>query len=190
MKKVCEYEGGFLNHMEGIYRPEDRDLAIELANALGLAVSELRFTAASRPLIAVHLNPGDPDPTNNVLFLYDMPDVQRKVVDLMQDRIANDPELREAMDAYRTAAREMPPILPHFGIRYGSSAALQAAMDNLENGLSPELKDRISVFEVPAYEPIDGLPDIRQVFVRTDVFSVGSAGFEQAMELQVDRARC
>jgi len=42
---------------------------------------------------------------------------------------------------------------------------------------------------VPPYEPIDGLPDIRQVFLRTDVLSVGAAGFEQAIELQVERGR-
>jgi hypothetical protein len=62
-------------------------------------------------------------------------------------------------------------------------------MDRLENGISGSLKARIAVFEVPAYEPIDGLPDIRQVFVRTDVISVGGVGLEQAIELQVDRAR-
>jgi hypothetical protein len=41
---------------------------------------------------------------------------------------------------------------------------------------------------VPAYKPIEGLPDIRQIFVRTDVFFVGAASFEQAIELQVVRS--
>lgn len=189
MKKMAEYEGGFLNHMEGIYRPEDRDLAWELVEALGLAASEIRFTATSRPLIAAHPNSEDRDPTNNVFFLYEMPAEQRIVLDLMEQKIAADKELQDAVEAYRGKARAMPPIMPHFGLRYGSTDALQAVMDRLAHDISPALKERIALFEVPAYKPIDGLPDIRQVFVRTNVFSVGAAGFEQAIELQVDRSR-
>lgn len=187
MNKMSDYEGGFLNHMEGIYRTEDRALAIELAQALGLAVSELQFTAKSRPMLAVHPNADDRDPTNNVFFLYEMPEVQRRLVDLLKNRVQIDPELHAAMQTYQDAAAKAPPIMPHFGLRYRSPQALQAVMDQLERGLSAELKARVSVWEVPPYEPIDGLPDIRQVFVRTDVFFVGAAPFEQAIELQIVR---
>jgi hypothetical protein len=187
MKKMSDYDGSFLNHMEGIYRAEDRSLVIELAQALGLAVSEIQFTAKSRPLIAVHPNADDRDPTNNVFFLYEMPEVQRRLVDLFEYQIDRDPELQEAMLAYREAAAKAPPIMPHFGLRYRSPSALEAVTDQLANGLSPELKSRVSVWEVPPYKPVNGLPDIRQVFVRTDVFFVGASPFEQAIELQVVR---
>jgi hypothetical protein len=187
VKRFSEYEGGFLNHLEGFYRAEDRDLAVELAKALELSVSEIRFTAKSRPVTAVHPNADDRDPTNNVIFLYEMPEVQRKVIDLLQSRMETDPELREAVEVYRETARNMPPIMPHFGLRYRSPQRLQAVMDKLEHGLSPALKARVALWEVPPYEPIDGLPDIRQVFVRTDVLTIGAAGFEQAIELQVER---
>lgn len=189
MKKIAEYEGGFFNHMEGIYRSEDRDLAWELIEALGLVASEIRFTAKSRPLIAAHPNSEDRDPTNNVFFLYEMPPEQRTVLDLMEQKIAVDKELHDAVETYRAKVRAMPPMMPHFGLRYGSVAALQKVMDALEADISPALKQRIALFEVPAYKPIDGLPDIRQIFVRTDVFFVGAAGFEQAIELQVERGR-
>lgn len=187
MKKMVEYEGGFFNHMEGIYRAEDRDLAWELVQALGLVASEIRFTATSRPLIAAHPNAEDRDPTNNVFFLYEMPAEQRTVLDLLDQKIAADKELNDAVETYRAKVRAMPPMMPHFGLRYSSAAALQKVMDTLENDISSDLKQRIALFEVPAYKPIDGLPDIRQIFVRTDVISVGAAGFEQAIELQVDR---
>ena len=189
VKQISEYQGSFFNHIEGIYRAEDRGLALELVEALDLAAAELRFTANSRPIIAVHPNTQDRDPTNNVFFLYEMPEKQRKVIDLLEQKIATDPELRDAVEDYREAARQAPPIMPHFGLRYSSSEALQHVMDKLEHDLSPALKERVSLFEVPAYEPIDGLPDIRQVFVRTDVFTIGTAGFEQAIELQVDRSK-
>jgi hypothetical protein len=79
--------------------------------------------------------------------------------------------------------------MPHFGLHFGSSAVLQDVLDRQANGISPELKGRFSVWEVPPYKPVEGLPDIRQTFVTTDVFTIGTAGFEQAIELQVDRAR-
>lgn len=189
MKRISEYEGSFLNHLEGFYRPEDRDLVVELVEALGLVAAEIQFTANSRPTLAVHPNAADRDPTNNVFFLYEMPEVQRKVIELMEQRIAADPQLRGAVEEYRETARKMPPIMPHFGLRYGSSEALEAVLDRLEHGVSPALGKRVSVWEVPPYEPIDGLPDIRQIFLRTDVLSVGTAGFEQAIELQVERGR-
>lgn len=187
MKKMTEYEGTFFNHMEGIYRPEDRDLAWELIEALGFVASEIRFTANSRPLIAAHPNAEDRDPTNNVFFLYEMPAEQRVLLDLIEQKSLLDPELRKAKETYRNKARAMPPIMPHFGLRYRSAAAVQKVMDTLQDGISPALKERIGLFEVPAYKPIDGLPDIRQIFVRTDVFFVGAAGFDQAIELQVER---
>jgi hypothetical protein len=115
--------------------------------------------------------------------------LQRKVLELMEQRIDSDPELGAAVAEYRDAASKMPPIMPHFGLRFGSSAALKTVTDRLQAGISPELAKRTSIWEVPPYEPIDGLPDIRQVFVWTNVFSIGTAGLEQAIELQVDRAR-
>ena len=131
MKKIASYEGAFFNHMEGIYRAEDRQLAWELVEALGMVASEIRFTAKSRPLIAAHPNADDRDPTNNVFFLYEMPEEQRTVLDLMQQKISADPQLHDAVEAYRNKARAMPPIMPHFGLRYGSAQALQKVMDKL-----------------------------------------------------------
>src|SRR5688500_15032989 len=108
VKQMSEYQGTFLNHMEGIYRAEDRAVAVELVEALGLVAAEIRFTANSRPLVAVHPNVDDRDPTNNVFFLYEMPESQRKVIDLMKERIAEDQELRQAVEAYREQGRNMP----------------------------------------------------------------------------------
>ena len=188
MQKISEYRGSFLNHLEGAYRPGDRDLAVELAAALGLDVEEIRFTATSNPIVAVHPNAADRDPTNNVIFLFEMPEVTRKVVEVLDRKVAEDPELREVLQEFRDAVRERPPISPHFGLRYGTEGELQAVTERLESSLSPALKERVSVFEAPRYKPIDGLPDISQVFVRTDVFSIGTLGLEQAIELQAIRA--
>ncbi|MFT3964973.1 MAG: hypothetical protein QM690_03695 [Sphingobium sp.] len=189
MQRIAAYQGCFLNHLEGFYRPGDRELAVELVEALGLVATDLQFTASSRPVLAVHPNGDDRDPTNNVMFLYEMPSVQRRFIELLEDRIAGDSELSEAARDYREAVKAMPPIMPHFGLRFASSEALDAALGKLASKISPALSERVSVWEVPPYEPIEGLPDIRQVFVRTDIFSIGASGMEQAFELQVDRSQ-
>lgn len=187
MNRIDQYNGTFLNHLEGMYRAKDRSLAVELAEAIGLQVKELCFTATSRPLLSGHLNPEDPDPTNNIIFLYEMPELLRNVVNLLDKKIEADEELNAAMTTYREAVTRMPPMMPHFGIRFRTGSELGIVVDRLKNNLSPALAERVSVFEVPAYEPIKGLPDIRQVFVRTDVLTIGAAGFEQAIELQALR---
>ena len=35
MNKIAEYGGTLLNHVETLYRPGERELAVELAEALG-----------------------------------------------------------------------------------------------------------------------------------------------------------
>lgn len=183
------YKGTFLNHLEGVYRAEDRALAIELTEALGLAVKEVRFTENSRPILAGNFNPAVPDPTNNIVFLYEMHPLQRRVIDALDKTMASNGELQQAVSAYREAAAKMPPIMPHFGIRYESETGLTEILGKLASGLSPALASRVSVWEVPAYQPIEGLPDIHQVFVMTDVMTLGTAGFDQAIELQALRGQ-
>lgn len=187
MNTISDYSGTFLNHMEGHYRPGERALAAEFADALGLAVVEMQFTPTSRPLLAAHFEGDDRDPTNNIVFLFEMPEVQQRVMAALDRQMEQDAELREAMEAYRDVAARMPAIMPHFGIRYRSEAEQAAVVDKLKTGISPELAKRLSVHEAPRYEPMPGLPDIKQVFVRTDVLSIGTAGFQQAIELQAVR---
>jgi hypothetical protein len=189
MKRISGYEGVLLNHLEAIYRPGDRELAVELVEALGLVATEITFTKSSNPLIAIHPNADDPDSTNNVIFLYEMSPTQVQFEDLMQKKIAGDPELRDAMKSYRERARKIPASIPHFGLRYPSADALDPVVGRLQNNRSPALRERVAVVEMPAYEPIEGLPNIKQVFVYTDVFAAGPTTYGQAIELQVERGR-
>lgn len=188
MKTFSEYQGGFLNHLEGVYRPDDRELAKELAEALGLFVREVRFTETSNPLLSVHPNGEDLDPTNNVILLYEMAPDDVALVALLQEKLATDAELSSALAARRERVRTRPASMPHFGLRYRSTEAIERVLDRLRAGLSADLARRVAVEEMPAYRPIAGLPDIRQVFVSSDVFAIGSLGLDQVIELQVERA--
>jgi hypothetical protein len=57
----------------------------------------------------------------------------------------------------------------------------------LRTELSPPLRERVSMVEMPPYGQVADFPDIRQIFVYTDVITFGSAAYGQVIELQVKR---
>lgn len=187
MKNISDYKGNLLNHLEGVYRPGDRPLVLELFEALNLVALEIKFTETMKPLVAIHPNGEDRDATNNIIFLSEMSGPQLAFEDLMQKKIEADPEMNAAMADYRDRVTTRPSGIPHFGFRYPSKQALEAVIEKLKTTLSPALKDRVSVREAPPYPVMAGMPDIRQVFVYTDVFTAGPIAYGQLIELQVVR---
>lgn len=188
MKRISEYSGVLLNHFEAMHRPGDRELAMEFLEALNLAVVELSFTATTK-LIAVHIDQDDRDYTNNVIFLHQMGPAHAALDALIQDRFKTDPELQAAYTQVRESMRTGPGGTPHFGLRYRSMEALESVMDQLRDKVSEPLKGRVTVTEMPAYPAKEGMPDIKQVFVYTDVLTTAPAGYGQLIELQVERTR-
>ena len=57
MKSITEYQGKLLNHVEALYRPGERELAVELAEALGCAKREPRTEVAERLVWGTHDGP-------------------------------------------------------------------------------------------------------------------------------------
>lgn len=187
MEKIADYSGMLLNHFEAVFRPGERALALEFSRALGLQADEMRFTEKSNPLVAVHPNADDRDATNNVFYLHEMQPSQAKLDTLLREKIASDPELGQAMDEFRETVRTRSGGTPHFGIRYRSQDVLDNAVERLKAG-SPELASRVEVKEMPRYEPLPGLPDIRQVFVFTDIITASPGAYGQLIELQCERS--
>jgi hypothetical protein len=134
------------------------------------------------------LNPGDRNAVDNVMFLSAMMPHQAKLETLLQERMASDPELNEALTQYREIARSNGDASPHFGVHFPSQADLDRAMNTVQNGLSPALAERVTIKEMPAYGAVADFPDMRQVFIHTDVFAFGSITLGQTIELQVERA--
>jgi hypothetical protein len=187
MTKISEYEGRLLSHLQGFYRQGDHDLAVELLEALGLACIVVR-TSGEHSLTRVHVNSDDRNNVDNVMFLSEMPPHQAKLEDLLRDRMATDSELNDAVALYRDVARTNGDGSPHFGVHFQSNADLERAMDAVQNSLSPALAKRVSIREMPPYGEVADFPDMRQVFLHTDVFAFGSTTLGQTIELQVERA--
>ena len=190
VKKISDYDGGLLNHLEAVYRPGDHELAVEFLQALGLSVAEIKFTQTStKRLVAVHPNANDRDPTQNVMYLYEMAPAHAELDAVMQKKLASDPELQGAMAKFREVVRQTPGGTPHFGLRYTSAKALEPVLENLQSKVSPALHERVTVKEMPPYDVKEGMPSIRQVFVYTDVITASPGGYGQLIELQVDRGK-
>lgn len=187
MHKIGEYSGQLLNHFEAVYRPGDRMLAREFLTALGLHVEDYSVPDAADKMLGIHFEPSDRDATNNIIFLHKMSEPQAKLDSLLQSRLSEDGELAESYAQFMETVTRYPGATPHFGIRYRSKQALDAVIERL-GAVSEELRQRVKVNEMEPYPSMPGMPDIRQVFVSTDVITTSPAGFGQTIELQVDRS--
>jgi hypothetical protein len=188
VRKISEYSGQLLNHLEAVYRPGDRRLAREFLTALGLYVEDYSVAdPEATSMLGIHFEPADRDSTNNVIFLHQMSAPQAAFDSLLQARLADDDALASAHAEFLEAIKRYPGATPHFGIRYRSMDAVDQVIERL-NGVSEELKRRLSVEEMPPYPTRAGMPDIRQVFVQSDIITTSPAGFGQMIELQVERS--
>ena len=73
MEKISQYAGNLLNHVETLYRPGERDIAIKLAEALGCTITDTGFKGdGHETFLAVHPNPNDLNPRNNAFYMSPM----------------------------------------------------------------------------------------------------------------------
>ena len=186
METIAEYRGGLLNHLEALYRPGDRELAIEFVEALGCTTTDTGFeTETGSSYISVHPFAADSDPLNNVFYVSEMLPGQVRLEDLIRGRIDGDAEIQEALAGYREKAKSFPFGIPHFGLRYPSVAALKPVLERLDCAISPALRARVTVHPIQVFEAANGIPEVTQAFVYTDVVVTGSSALGQLIELQV-----
>jgi hypothetical protein len=175
--------GALLNHIEAVYRPGERQLAIDLFEALGCATADtgvMNETGSS--YVAVHPDPGDCN-YDNVIYLGEMAGEQLKLEDMLRQRSDSDSELRATLDAFRSSAHERPFGHAHIAVRYPSFEGLQDVLDRIEERLTPQLKPRvrINVFRPGDHDEVG--PDSIQAFVYTDVVGCGLLAAGQVLEL-------
>jgi hypothetical protein len=172
-----------LSHVEAVYRPGDRQLAIDLFEALGCKTYD---TGAPSPAgsnyISVH-----PDPEvrgqDDVLYLSEMPVEQSRLEGVLRQRIESDDELRAERDLYRGMANDRPFGLSHVALRYPSFESLERVLDGLEDRLAAKFASRatVRIFRPGDCEEI-GWNSI-QAFVYTDIAVSGISAFGQVFEL-------
>jgi hypothetical protein len=185
MDQVSDYKGNLFSHVAAVYRPGERDIAVEFVEALGCVAADMGANADSgSPFISVHPNPHDRDPLNNVFYLSQMMPQQIALEEALKAQIDADPALRARVESYAEAALAHPASIPHFALNFPSMAAIEPLLDRLENGLRPELKKRVKMTTFRPGQPGAMGKDCIIAFVYTDIIVSGVGGFGQLIEIQ------
>jgi hypothetical protein len=185
MDKIADYKGHLLNHIEALYRPGERQLAIELAEALGCAISDTGFSGdGDETFLGIHPNPDDMNGQNNVFYISPMRPEQQALEDQLRQFVENDAALQRRVEAYRETARTKPFGVPHFALRYPTGPAVQEAADRVRSSLGERLGERLHVRVFNIDDPDAAVGNVVQGFVYQDVIVSGSFLHGQLIELQ------
>lgn len=172
-----------MSHVEAAYRPGDRQLAIDLFEAMGCKTYETgTIGLAGSTYVSVHPDPAERG-MDNVIYLSEMTDQQSRLEEVLRQRVETDGELRAARDAYRGLAGEKPFGLSHIAVRYPSYEVLEQVLAGLDAKLTPEMKARsvVKIFRPGDAEEIQW--ESIQAFIYTDIAVAGISAFGQVYEL-------
>lgn len=180
MANLIDYRGRLLNHVEMLYQPGERALAIKAYEALGC-----RVTQPENPTMVAHVAGDSDDKTNNVLYSSEVSPEQWEFEQALKRSLAQDSALAKAFARFDDKYRNRPHGITHFGIRFPSFAKLEEKLTELETDLDPALRGRFCVTRVYRPEDEDRRTDrMIQAFVATDVIAAGFFCLGQLIELQ------
>ncbi|MBV1686324.1 hypothetical protein KRR38_01220 [Novosphingobium sp. G106] len=177
-----------LNHLETLYRLGEREVAFELAEALGCAVS---YAGANGDgvdtFLAVRPNPDNHNVQSNVFYMSQVTPEQQALERELLRLSGEASDLAQKLESYRQAARVRPYGLPHFSLRYGSADEIEEVVDRINKSLTSRLPDRLHLHIIrPGAENAAGSASI-QGFLYQDVIVSGSFLMGQLIELQIQR---
>jgi|SRR4051812_9853815 hypothetical protein len=185
MEMISEYRGNLLNHVETLYRPGERALAIELAEALGCTITDTGFKGdGDETFLAVHPNPDDLNPQNNAFYMSPMRPEQLALEDHLKKLSGEDAQFQSKLQQFYGVARSKPFGVPHFALRYATGKAVQAAADRVREKLGAKLGDRLHIHVFRPRDADAAVDTIVQGFLHQDVIVSGSFLYGQLIELQ------
>ncbi len=185
MKSIMEYQGKLLNHVETLYRPGERELAIELALALGCAITDTGFKGDGvDTFLAVHPNPEDQNSQNNVFYMSQIRPEQLAVEARLKRLSEEESDFARLLENYRVAARTKPFGVPHFALRYLSGRDVEDAAERINTSLKPKLKDRLHLRIFRPEDADAAGENVIQGFLYQDVIVSGSFLMGQLIEMQ------
>lgn len=173
-----------LNHVELVYRPGERALALEVLEVLGCTTADSGGIWA-RGLV----DPGRvalAADSNNVLYVSEVPPEQWALEEGLREAMGSG-TLGSARHAFDERLRREPQRSAHFGIRLPDRVTFDARLEAVRDAAEqPELAGRLGVAGVffPG-DPGAVSPGLAQAFVWTDVVAAGLLVFGQHVELQL-----
>jgi hypothetical protein len=125
---------------------------------------------------------------NNIPYLSEVRGPQRKLEEVLRQKLTLDKELADATQSYRDRARNNPFGVPHFGLRFPSFESIEPVLDRLERNADPDMKGRYSLHVVRPDNAASMTAQLIQAFVYTDIIATGLFSLGQVIELQAQRA--
>ncbi len=185
MDGIADYHGALLSHVETLYRPGERKLAIELVEALGCSITDTGFKGDGvDTFLAVHPNPNDPDPQSNVFYMSQIRPEQFAVEERLKQFSETEAGFAAQLNAYRDAARTKPFGVPHFALRLQSTDAIRHAEARIRNEASEALRERVHLRVFYPEDADTAVGKVVQGFLYQDVVVSGSFLMGQLIELQ------
>lgn len=171
-----------LNHVELVYAPGERQLAAQVFELLGCRVAD-----NGGPFLTAYIEQTESDSANNVAYASEVTPEQWAFEQALSGALGQEGALGDAARGYLSRLGDEPQRSCHFGIRFSSYEAYEAALAQIQRAgeQDPGLKDRIVLSGVfrpgdpGAYSKI-----MIQAFVRTDVIASGALSLWQHIELQ------
>jgi hypothetical protein len=185
---IRSYTGILLNHLEMLYQPGERELAVQFCEALGWQVIDTpQKTEMGSTYMIVRFEPAESEYQDNVMYLSEMRPEHVHLENTLSAVRADRADLQAAVDRYIAKAKTRPHGIPHFGVRYLSFDGVQATVDRLQASLPTELSSRVAVQVVRPGDPGALTNDLIQAFVYTDLICTGLFTLGQLIELQGQR---
>ncbi|RYE64666.1 MAG: hypothetical protein EOO83_00535 [Oxalobacteraceae bacterium] len=185
MQDIGQYRGNLLNHLETLYRPGERALAVELVEALGCAVTDTGFKGdGADTFLAVHPNPDDRNGQNNVFYMSQIRPEQLALEARLKVLSETDRDLGTELAHYREIARTKPFGVPHFSLRYASGQEIEEAAVRINGQLKHRLDDRMHLRIFRPGDDDAAVGRLTQGFLFQDVIVSGSFLMGQLIELQ------
>lgn len=185
MNRISDYPGPMLSHVETLYRPGERELAIKLVEALGCAITDTGFKGdGADTFLAVHPNPEDQDLEHNVFYMSQIRPEQLQLEERLKQFGETDSGFSALLENYRQAARMKPFGVPHFALRYTSSDDIRRAEARINAAFKNKLTDRIYLRIFYPGDADAAVGKLVQGFIHQDVVVSGSFLMGQLIELQ------
>ncbi|MBF6619032.1 MAG: hypothetical protein ITG02_02235 [Patulibacter sp.] len=169
----------FINHVEMIHKPGEREAARAFFELLGFEVKDFG------PWLVVEPNPENSNGLDNVMYVSEPIPAQQKFEDALAKAIANDPDTVAALDHYNEVRGKHPHYNFHFGValrtREEWDKRLESAQREIET--NPLLKGRV---KIAPFNPGDfgSVGPQSQAFFLTDIVATGTLQTGLIFELQ------
>lgn len=169
----------FINHVEMIFQPGEREPARAFFETLGFGVSDFG------PWLAVFVDPETANGADNVMYASEPVPAQQRFEDALAKALANDAEATAALAHYRDVRVDHPQYSFHFGASMASLEDWRQRTAHVQEvvATNPLLKGRV---DVTVFNPGDpgAVGNVYQTFVITDILTTGTLQTGVTFELQ------